>query len=640
MIATRTLFLLLLVLGVAATASFHASGALDERDALTAASLRGGAWTSPPGPVTSRALGLGAGVVRLVWAETGLFRAMHLAAGAWLAIAAGLTAVVALRLARSPLGGFSAALFAGMAVLFGGVLGRHGLAGAPAAPLAALLAGAAVSWTRVTPAPFAGGLLLGLAVADHPLALTMLPGFALLAGATGVSSTRAAAGLAVGLLALVLPVWDSAGRLDALGAIGAWASGDGPFWSPAGPRRWLAGALEIVVAFARSGGPAAIACVVGAARIARGGDPRLRALLVLAAVPAAAIVLGRPADADTALSLAVWTFPLLAIPVWDLAVARLGGRAPALAFAAGLLVLAVSWRSVDRSAEREITWSRKSFDVLPEGTLLLTGDPVHLALATDGERPDLDVVWTGDPATISSPLSGRVVPAPTLPPGGSIDGAFLHEVVRLSAGSRTVAVDPRVFFDLETRLPLLGDRWRPVPHGLAYRLIGPDEQVLEQDGVEAKFLWDDIDLNQRTPTSPLRDGKTAGQWYARSLLQAATLYLELDLEHSAERDFMLLLTMDEANHSLAALGFAQLLHVRQSFGPAIRTLETFVRESDEGAWLAYQLLGNTCMLEARWGEAIAALETAIRLSPPEAGDPRESMERRIQIARERLASDS
>ena len=86
------LFLLILALGIAATASFHASGALDERDALTAASLGGGVTTSPPGPVTSRVLGIGTGLVRLVWAETGLFRAMHLVAGLLLTVAAGLAA--------------------------------------------------------------------------------------------------------------------------------------------------------------------------------------------------------------------------------------------------------------------------------------------------------------------------------------------------------------------------------------------------------------------------------------------------------------------------------------------------------------------------------------------------------------------
>jgi hypothetical protein len=637
---SRTIFLLMLALGVAATASFHSSGALDERDALTAAALHGGFTGSPPAPVTSRALGLGVGLVRLVWAETGLFRAMHLAAGAMLAIAAGLGSVAALRLARSAAGGLAAALFVGTATLFGAELGRHGLAGSPVPATAALLAGAAVAWTRSSPAAFGGGLLLGLATADHPFVVFLLPGCAVLARSIAAPgfARRAALGFGLGLLALILPVWDSGGRLDAIGALGAWLSaGDGAFWSPAGPRRWTGGLLELLVSWGRSAGPTGIACLAGAILVARGrAGERQRALLPLAALPAAAIVLGRPADSPVAAALSGWALLLLSVPAADVLATRIGARAPAAGFAAGLLVLALSWTSVDRSAEREILWSRKAFDVLPEGALLLTGDPIHLALAADGERSDLDVVYAHDPATLVSRHAGRILHAPPLRTGRTIDGAFLHEVAGLNHGSRHVLVDPRIFFDVETRLALLGERFRAVPHGLAYRLVTEDEVLLEQDAVEAKALWDDVDLNQRTPPSALRDGKTVGQWFARSLLQAASLYIDLELEHSAERDFMMLLTMDEANRSLAALGFARLLHMRHSFPEVIRTLQDHARESDEGAWLAYQLLGNTCLTESRWEEAIAALSTAIRICPAEAAGPREAMERGLAIARQRL----
>jgi hypothetical protein len=635
--AARTIFLLMLALGLAATASFHSSGALDERDALTAAALHGGATGSPPAPVTSRALGLGVGLVRIVWAPTGLFRSMHLAAGAMLAVAAGLGAVAAFRLARSGAGALAAALFVGVATLFGGELGRHGLAGSPVATVVALLAGAAAAWTRPAPAAYCGGLLLGLATADHPFVLFLLPGFAMLARSVAGPgfARRAALGFATGLLALFLPVWDSGGRL---GAVAAWASaGDGAFWSPGGPRRWADGLLALLVSWGRSAGPAGIACLAGAGLVARGrGDRRQRALVALAAVPAVAIVLGRPADAPVAAAVAGWTLLLLAIPIADELAARIGARVSAVGFASGLLVLALSWTSIDRSPEREIVWSRKAFDVLPEGSLLLTGDPVHLALVADGERPDVDVVWVRDPSTLVSRDSVRIVHAPPLRTGARIDGAFLHEVAGLNHGQRNVLVDPRVFFDVETRLALLGDRFRAVPHGLAYRLVTEDERLLDQDAVEAKALWDDVDLNQRTPPSPLRDGKTAGQWYARSLLQAGSLYLDFGLEQAAERDFLLLLTMDEANHSLAALGFARVLHMRHSFPEVIRTLQDHARESDEGAWLAYQFLGNTCVLEQRWEEAIAALETAVRLAPPEAAGPRGTMERSIGFARGQL----
>jgi tetratricopeptide (TPR) repeat protein len=166
--------------------------------------------------------------------------------------------------------------------------------------------------------------------------------------------------------------------------------------------------------------------------------------------------------------------------------------------------------------------------------------------------------------------------------------------------------------------------------------VTKDEKLRDQDAVEAKALWDDVDLNQRTPPSPLRDGKTVGQWYARILLQDASLYIDLELEQAAERDFLMLLTMDEANHSLAAFGFARLLHMRHSFPEVIRTLQNHARESDEDAWRAYQLLGNTCLRESRWEEAISALETAIRIAPAEAAEPRETMERGAAFAREQL----
>jgi hypothetical protein len=647
MIRPRAVFFIIFALGVASTAAFHSSGALDVRDAITAAALETGTAGSPPLPLTSRGLGLGVDLVRLVWSKTGLFRAMHLTGGLLLSVAAGLSALVAFRVAGRSVAGLAAALFVGLATLFGGDSGRLGLSGSPVSVLFVLLAGAAAAWTAKAPRAFTGGLLLGAAAAEHPFVLFLLPGFVALGRSQAPAAgfvPRASTGFGLGLLALFLPVWDSAAKLGPMESLFAWAaSDDGSFWRFGGPRRWTGGALELGLAIGKGAGVVgALLCLGGAVRT---GFRRMAPWLV----PAGALVLGQPADTGTASALIGWSFLFLAIPAVAEVYRRLGGfaaddtkrraatRTVIVGFVGGFLVLATSLRTIDRSAEKEILWSRKSFDIVPQESLLLTRDPVHMALSADGERPDVDVVWVEDPATLVSRHPNRVVHAPPVRPGERMSGEFLSEVVGLNHGQRPVLVDPGFFFDVEQRLALLGDRWRAVPHGLAYRLVGKEDLILEQDAIAMKSLWDDIDLNQSSPPSSLRDGKTVAGYYSRSLLQAASLYVDLALEHSAERDFLMLLTLDEANHSLAALGLAQLLHRQHAFGQAIATLEQYARESDDGAWLAYRFLGHTYLAVDQLDQAIPALETALRLLPPEAAPERDTIQGRLDRTRKRLA---
>ena len=166
----REIFLSVLVLGLAVAAAWHASGAVSERDALHVAAVAGaGVTTSPPAPVTVRLLAVGSAAVQAVWVPTSLFRAAHLAAGAWLALAAALTALVAARLGAGrgerPGAGLAAGLFAGAAVLLGADTGRLGLLASPVPILLVLLSGSAAAFVWSRPRPFLGGLLLGLATA-------------------------------------------------------------------------------------------------------------------------------------------------------------------------------------------------------------------------------------------------------------------------------------------------------------------------------------------------------------------------------------------------------------------------------------------------------------------------------------------
>jgi cytochrome c-type biogenesis protein CcmH/NrfG len=82
------------------------------------------------------------------------------------------------------------------------------------------------------------------------------------------------------------------------------------------------------------------------------------------------------------------------------------------------------------------------------------------------------------------------------------------------------------------------------------------------------------------------------------------------------------------------------LHRQHAFGQAIATLEQYARESDDGAWLAYRFLGHTYLAVDQLDQAIAALETALRLLPPEAAQERDTIQGRLDRTRKRLAQQA
>ncbi|MCA9750971.1 MAG: hypothetical protein KC591_02180, partial [Gemmatimonadetes bacterium] len=400
----RAIVLSVFVLGLALAAAWHAAAPLTEGDALhVAAILGGGPGTSPPGPVSERLLDVGMRAVRAVWAPTGLFRAAHLAGGLWLAIAAALTAGVAARSAagRHPRAGtgLAAGLFAGCAVLLGADTGRLGLEASPVPVLLALLAGSATAFTARRPWPFLGGLLAGLAVADHPFVLFLLPAWGALAlgstlrdrpGNAGRTIRTGWFGFALGLLALLMTGPPRA-------ALAAWIGGpDGPFWRPVGPSGWGAGLLDAVFAAWHATGP--LGFVLGLAGVVAffTGRARLaRPFLLAFAVPAAALVLGRAADAEVARALTGWAFVFWTVPSFAAAWGRFAGdtehgpdppepvmvradfRAPVVALLAGGLLFALNSKTLDRSADRDPAWARSVVRALPANAVFFTGNAAH-----------------------------------------------------------------------------------------------------------------------------------------------------------------------------------------------------------------------------------------------------------------------
>jgi hypothetical protein len=654
---SRALFLLVMLLGVASAASFHSSGAIDAGDALTASALRHGVGGSPPAPITSRILGLGVDLVRLVWAPTGLFRAMHLTGGLLLAFAAALSALVARRLAEhDSRARLAAGLLVGVLVLFGASFAALGRKGGPFGVVVVLLAGCASAWTSRAPGAFAGGALLGLAAAEHPFVLFLLPAFAALGRrAAGVERAaasfwaRAGAGFALGLAAIFLPILDSAGHplVDAgdpgtpARALAAWWGPErDPFWRPGGPRRWAAGAVELALGIWRNAGPIGVlVAACGAPALLRLPRPALAALL-----PAAAILFGQPRDGGVATALAVWPLLFLCVPgviaiAGRLASPRLAVLGPAaLGPIAGAFLLVLNSGTIDRSAERGVAWARDSFAPLPSGSLLVTASPVHLALASDGERPDLDLVYTGERSTLETRRTGAEVHAPPLRAGEKMTGDFLHELVGLNHGIRPVMLEPALFFEADTRQALLGGRWRAQPHGIAFRVMPRDRTLSEDEERELARtveLWGGFDLAPGTPPSPLRDGLAGDAFYARSLLQSAALFLEAGRLRDAEREFLFALTLEAANRTVAAYGLGRVFFQEENFPEAVAVLEQYVSDSDDGAWTANRLLSSAHFRTGHLDEGLRVLERALRQTPPALVREREEMTKLMENMRSR-----
>jgi len=159
------------------------------------------------------------------------------------------------------------------------------------------------------------------------------------------------------------------------------------------------------------------------------------------------------------------------------------------------------------------------------------------------------------------------------------------------------------------------------------KLVGPDEGFPDRGDSD---IWDGMTFDVPSPPSPLRDGLTIPQFYGRSLLQSAFLYFDAGMERDAEREFVLALSFESVNRSLAATGLGRVFLARNEPAEAVVALEPNIRVEDEGAWTALQLLGASYMRLQRDEDARRALQRALPLVPPPFASERAKIERMIE----------
>jgi tetratricopeptide (TPR) repeat protein len=207
---------------------------------------------------------------------------------------------------------------------------------------------------------------------------------------------------------------------------------------------------------------------------------------------------------------------------------------------------------------------------------------------------------------------------------------FLSELIAMNMAKRPIFLDPALFFRNEERAAILGERWRVLPFGLAFRVEPRETKSGRLDAEASGLLWASYNLQPGTPASPLRDGLTGNRYYARGLLQSASLYAESGQRTDAEREFLLAMTLPDANPNLAALGMARVFFERQSYEEVVNTLSSRIHEDRDGAWLAKKVLGTAYFRLGKYDEAQREIESAMRLTPVELVAERESMQRIMQ----------
>lgn len=616
----RFLLFSILILGLAAGEARRSTGALSESDALVAAAAVGANIQDPALRFTSRFTGAVVRAARALEPGSELFPLVHLAASVLLAGAAAMSAGIA---ALSVNGGSGAATAAGIAVgagvLFGRTTGFGGVAGGGVAMTLALLSGGALAWIAPRPQPFAGGLLLGLACVEHPFAMFAIPGF--LAAAIGMELRdggddpkllrRAAAGFVVGLLGMIVP--GSVGDATALARF-------------ASPSAWIPNLVLLAKALWFAAGPLGLlAAIYGFGALHDGAARRARPFLLVFLVSAVAGIFVTTKDQNVLHAITCWGFLFFLAPAAESLSSRLVRRGlPKLraalftlgaAIALSTALFLMNRASLDARAERGLAWARDSFDRLSENGILFTANPVHWALVSDGQRPDLDVVLVDEPRTIKMRQSilGLFAPNETTQDVGSAP-AFAR-LLADNIAHRPVFFDPTLFFQVARRDSILAGGWQANPFGIAFR-IGPTG--VKSDEAESKasaVLWDEYDLTPGTPPSAIRGGLGGDDYYARSLLQSASLNLENGLPRDAEREFLFALTLEKSNPNLARFGLARIFLERQNFEEVIGALEGKIDPARDGAWLGYRMLGVAFLRLGETARAIPVLEEAQRLCP-------------------------
>ncbi|HET9886729.1 MAG TPA: hypothetical protein VFR10_04390, partial [bacterium] len=416
MIQARILFLVIFLLGLAASAAFRSSGAVSAPDAFFAAATQGASLLDPQSHLSVAAAGSFIRTLRSMQPSAALFPALHTAMGVLLALAAAFAALAAFASANGGSGTRACAgWMVGAALLFGAATGLAGT-DASSIPLVILLLSAATFfWLRSQPRAFTGGILIGLALAEHPAVLWTLPGFLTMALGLSVRTEpeqgarlwkRAAFGFFAGLLAIFLG--DANAHHD---------SGFGI----ASPLNWFSGIANRLRTLIREASPLGFAAALaGIAALLQGQGRRLRPFLLIHFVLALVMVTTRGGDRVMLAALAGWSFLYFFIPAIEAAAMRFSAprvarTLPGFALVSTAILFAMNRGVLDRSAEMDIVWARDSFDRLTNNGLLLTANPVHWALVADGERPDLDVVEVDEPASLKMQRSSLGLAAPELP---------------------------------------------------------------------------------------------------------------------------------------------------------------------------------------------------------------------------------
>ena len=671
----RVTFFVVLLLGLATVIAWHSGDVISVRDGLmAAAALDGGVTSSPPAPVSTRALNVGYRVVRMGYAETSPFRAIHLSAGLWLAIAAALTALVAARAgtdgSRWTGRGVPAALFAGAAVLWGTETGRLGLIASPIAVWLALLAGSTLAYVAERPRSFWGGLLFGLAVAEHPLTVFLVPAFATLSlGAAvrvdpargGRALLQSLAGTAVGVLAIFLPVWTlgreallQVGRPDTYGrALAAWwGDAQGPFWSFVAPSEWGAGALDVVYGAWRAAGP--LGFVVGLAGLAAffHGQARLvRPFLLAVFILGFAMILGDFRDPAFARAILGWCFVFWTVPTltaaWDRVAGttdpsdpdarRADGRAPFVALLCAGLMFWQHADTLDRSDFRDDSWANFELRTAPENSILLTANAAHLAYAATGLRPDVDLVYLPEPTSLGARRTGEdFVPADVTIADTRIRSSDLQRVIAANRSTRPVLMDAAAYFDPEWKREVLAGQWSPMPHGASFRLLPLGATPSLEHKNEDRQTWDATDTRPPSPASPLRDGLSAGEWFARAVLQSAANWQQVNEDVEAEERYLIAASHPDASPNATAIGLARIYFDQKQYVVAAQTLETFIEAGEPGDWAARRILGLCYLQLEDWEKAADTLEAVLPTIPATFADERRSAENALETARRQL----
>ena len=659
---TRTAFLLVLLLGAASAISLHSDGAMNGADALGVAAARGRCvTTSPPAALTAWTTGSLAAVGRLAAPDAGIFPLVHLASGLLLALAAALAARLAARFVPHPTAALAVGIAVGGALLFGGDTGRLGLQAGPTSLLLLLLTGSASAFLAERPRPVLGALLLGAALAEYPWVLVLLPAFGAMAmGGTlrrpVEEGTRHLAGAAGGLMAgfasVFLPLAFAAGEPLVLfgnahspaDALAIWWGRPAADFRFAGPGSWPGGLVEILRALWRGLGPLGIAlAVLGKWSLFRGETHRLRPFLLAGGTCALALLFGDPGHPGVLRALTAWSGLFLLAPAAATLVRRFSANPdsrlahhlpPAVAIAMCGTLLATQFHHLDGRVEPGVEWAEDSFLHVPEDALLLTTNPIHLALAADGLRPDLDVIHADRPSTLRANRSGRPVHAPPIRTGRVLKPSFLHELIGLNGGVRPIAMDPSLYFRPSTWTEVLGNRWAALPWGVGFTIHPAADPIDPEYPQKASALWAARSAAPDRPRpSSLRSGLSIREYHARSALQHGSIYQQRNLPRSAEQSYMMAISLDAYHPTLCAFKLAGLFHEERMLESALTVLEGRIHDEEPEAWRAHKLRASLLLKLDRREEGVAAMRHAMSTLPPDNTTERAVMERVVKVAR-------